>query len=146
MSREVRRVPKDWCHPKKSDGNYISLLDSYCADIDEFREKIETDGLERAIEYFGGAPIKRDYMLADVPDSERTHYMMYETTSEGTPISPAFETPEELAHWLADNKASAFADNTADYDHWLRVCKGGYAPSAIFTPDTGFISGVQGID
>lgn len=122
------------------------MLDNYHADLDEFRAKIETDGLEQAIEDFCGGPIKGDYMLSDVPDSDRTQYMMYETTSEGTPISPAFETPEALAHWLADTKASAFADQTADYDHWLRICKGGYAPSAIFSMETGLTSGVQGVD
>ena len=48
---------------------------------------------------------------------------MYEDTSEGTPISPAFETPEELATWLAENKASSFADFTASYDAWLNIIK-----------------------
>ena len=46
--------------------------------------------------------------LAGRPIEERTHYQMYETCTEGTPISPVMETPENLARWLADNGASAF--------------------------------------
>lgn len=71
--------------------------------------------------------------------------MMYETTSEGTPISPAFTSPEELARWLTDTGASAFGKDTATYEQWLRVCQGGYAPSAIYTSDGGLQSGVAAL-
>lgn len=37
---------------------------------------------------------------------KRTHLQMYETCSEGTPISPVMATAEELAHWLADKLAA----------------------------------------
>jgi dihydroxy-acid dehydratase len=40
-------------------------------------------------------------------------------------------TPEELARWLADNNASAFASMTATYEQWLATCKRGWSPSAI---------------
>jgi hypothetical protein len=53
-----------------------------------------------------------------------TYFQMYETTTEGTSISPVMDSPESLARWLADNKASAFADQTASYDAWLKVCRG----------------------
>lgn len=68
--------------------------------------------------------------------------MMYENTSEGTPISPVFETPEALARWLADNNASAFGGMGATYEQWLATCREGFAPSAVFSPSTGMISGV----
>lgn len=69
--------------------------------------------------------------------------MMYENTSEGTPISPAFETPEELAHWLADNGASAFGSETASYESWLRICRGGFAPGMIITQHADGIETIQ---
>jgi len=69
--------------------------------------------------------------MPDWPEGEATHYMMYEDTSEGTPISPAFATPEELAQWLVDNNASAFAGARASYEAWLRVARGGWACSAV---------------
>ena len=68
--------------------------------------------------------------IPDGPDDQRTHCMMYENTTEGTPISPAFETAELLARWLADNRASAFAGCTATYDEWLSAIKRGVARSA----------------
>jgi hypothetical protein len=78
------------------------------------------------------------------PAEQRTHYMMYEDTSEGTPISPAFETPEELARWLVDNKASAFSDMTADYEHWLRAARGAWSPGMVIA-DGVMQSGVQAL-
>lgn len=83
-----------------------------------------------------------DHYMPDWSDAERTHFMMYEDTSEGTPISPAFATPEELARWLADTGASAFADQTASYDAWLRIARGGFSPSVVIQNGS-MISGVE---
>ena len=140
MGREVRRVPADWQHPKYTEenapferavGRYIPMFDGgYAEAAAEFLEKANSEGLEEALDYFGSAPKREEYM-PDWPEAERTHFVMYEDTSEGTPISPAFETPEALARWLADTGASAFADQTASYEAWLRIANGGFAPSAI---------------
>lgn len=62
------------------------------------------------------------------PDEELTHLMMYENTSEGTPLSPPFETAEELARWLFENNASAFAYETFTYAEWLEVIGPSEAP------------------
>ena len=141
MGRELRRVPKDWEHPRSEDGEYIPLFDGYRAALKDFEDAVKEKGLAKAIDYYGGAPMSENYM-PDWPVSERTHYMMYETTSEGTPISPACETPEELARWLADNKASAFGKSTATYDQWLNMISGpGWAPSAVMDVE-GLRSGV----
>lgn len=71
-------------------------------------------------------------------------YQMWETTSEGSPISPVFATPEELARWLADTKASAFGGMGATYAQWLGMIQKGSAPSAFIT-SRGIVSGVEGI-
>lgn len=71
-------------------------------------------------------------------------YQMWETISEGSPMSPVFRTPEELARWLADTKASSFGHQTATYEEWLSMIKGsGWAPSAACIDERGFISGVS---
>ena len=156
MGREIRMVPVGWKHPKRNNGNLIPLHDgdSFDSLVEEWkREKEEWNlssttkhGYEKTCEtyeeYAGGIPIKDDYMLVGVPDCDRTMLMMYESCSEGTPISPSFETPEELARWLTDNGASAFGSQTATYEQWLNVCKRGWAPSAMFSTATGMISGV----
>lgn len=147
MGREVRRVPADWEHPKyenweRGEG-YKPLFDGddYQSAHDEFIEKLNAEGLQAAIDYFGGAPDENDYMPRWKPE-ERTHLMMYEDTSEGTPISPAFETPEELARWLADNGASSFGQSTATYEQWLPICRGGWAPSMVIAGGQ-MMSGVE---
>jgi hypothetical protein len=89
-------------------------------------------------------PDRADFM-PEFPEGTATGWCMYETTSEGTPISPVFETPEELAHWLADNGASTFASMTTTYENWLRMIKVGWAHSATLRGDGAMESGVESI-
>ena len=168
MGREVRRVPADWQHPKEQvpdwhtgrmkeefkplypGENYqiqVDKWDSECAQWKAGWRHSYADEESRALAYeqFAGQRPHRDDYMPNWPESERTHFMMYEDTSEGTPISPAFATPEELAQWLADTGASAFGSSTATYDGWLRVAKGGWAPSAIYTPESGFKNGINAL-
>ena len=77
-------------------------------------------------------------------ESKGDWYMMYETCTEGTPMSPAFQTPEELARWLVENKASAFGNQEASYEAWLATIKRGWAVSAVIGP-RGMQSGVEGL-
>ena len=144
MGREVRMVPADWQHPTNN-GRVVPLhaVEDYQPRLDSWNANVAERGIQGAIEWDGGPPDRKDYM-PDWPVDQRTHCMMYETTSEGTPISPAFATPEELARWLTDNNASAFGRAGASYEGWLRVCKGGYAFSAVMI-DGKMTSGVDGL-
>lgn len=151
MGREVRKVPANWEHPKvvhkysgemryqpMFDQSFSGVFAEWLADFDRFRSDQLTDD-ERKWFPLGladwlqsdGRPPDPAYYMPDWSDEERTHFMMYEDTSEGTPISPAFATPEELARWLADTNASAFAGEGASYEAWLRIANGGWAPSAV---------------
>lgn len=147
MGREVRRVPKNWEHPKKGNGHYQPMHDRcFKAEAEEWDranalwrngehpDQLDGSAAKYNCEHFedwdGERPDSRYYM-PNWPDAERTHLQMYECTSAGTPISPVMETPEELAQWLVDNNASSFASQTASYEAWLRVAKGGWAPSAV---------------
>lgn len=146
MGREVRMVPKDWEHPKRDNGRYIALFDSdfeedaaawdkECADWDAgiypgyAKEEHKKMSFK---EWDSDRPEAKDYMPI-FPKGTADHYMMYETCSEGTPISPAFDTPESLAMWLESSGASSFGDQTASYEGWLRVAKGGFACSAVIS-------------
>lgn len=161
MGRVVRMVPADWQHPKDDNGKYIPLHDRDCAAEqqdwdkglalwvqglrDNYKGGTEPHGERPDIygwkEWTGGRPNDEDYMPRWSRE-QRTHLMMYEDTSEGTPISPAFETPEELARWLADNGASAFGHSGASYEQWLAVARGGWAPSMVMD-SRGVRSGVE---
>jgi hypothetical protein len=150
MGREVRRVPENWEHPKDKCGRLIPLLaSSFSKKLVEWKEshnqwqngliKVWSTGKWRSREkedsyedYVGRCPMIDDYM-PEWSEFEKTHLQMYEDTSEGTPISPVMKTPEELAHWLADNKASAFARETATYEQWLSMIGYGFSVSMVVT-------------
>lgn len=143
MGREVRRVPADWRHPKdEHTRRYTPLFDgaTYERRKNEWLDMLAEKGLQETLDYQGNPPNTDDYMPV-WPEEQRTHLMMYEDTSEGTPISPAFKTPEELARWLADNDASAFGGDTATYEQWLATVRDGYAVSAVMD-SKGLRSGV----
>jgi hypothetical protein len=72
-------------------------------------------------------------------------YQLWETVSEGSPISPVFETAEELAQWLAGNRQGSIDDGTT-YEQWMRfICGSGWAPSLVGTSQ-GLVSGVQAVE
>lgn len=75
------------------------------------------------VERYAGQRAEADaWEPTDPPTGEG--WQMWETTSEGSPISPVFGTAEELAEWLAGTGASLFGKFAADRDHWLRVILG----------------------
>lgn len=61
--------------------------------------------------------LAENFERIDPPEGEG--YQLWETTSEGSPYSPVFDTPEKLASWLYENKISSFGHDTATYDEWL---------------------------
>ncbi len=116
MGREIRRVPPNWKHPRKQDGSYQPLYDE---DFDTKAKEWKTEFLawemgshpdlqnkpERKEEMefweWHGDPPDRDYYrpkwLIDP-----TWCQVYETVSEGTPVTPPFATKEELIAYLVE--------------------------------------------
>lgn len=162
MGREVRRVPPWWEHPRGGHGGHVPLYDGFAADVERWDREAAawergeyhllpgnewaTDAaVKRADSSFAGwswpRPIAERYMLVDCPAAERTHWQMYEDTTEGTPISPVMASPEALARWLADTGASAFANKTATYEQWLATIRRGSAVGLVVSSD-GLRSGV----
>ena len=127
MGREVRFVKEGWEHPKWQRGKYIALhpFDWYDPEEEELND------LQLAEQF-----------MPNWKEEELTHMMMYETCSEGTPISPAFpkDQKEELARWLADNEASAFGDITTTYENWLNTINQGCAVGCMINTKTGKIT------
>jgi hypothetical protein len=130
--REVRKVPASWIHPRytaddapfqQAIGRYIPLDVGYNGNACRWIDEAERD-LQSALDNYGNPPDKNKYM-PEWRDEECTHFMMYETTSEGTPLSPPIDTPEHLAEFLVTTGACVFADLTATYDQWLKIINGG---------------------
>ena len=123
MGREVRRVPVNWNHPKDKKGKFIPLKDDYIGalkyyrdDVDSFIKqmtKIIKKGSTKLYDnIFNDSEELYDYLTEDSlepPDIKEfmpsgSWYQLYENVSEGTPLSPTFEKPEELVDWLTNNK------------------------------------------
>lgn len=164
MGREIRRVAADWNHPKRGDGRYVPLHQGYrlAADISDWDEgkalwdrglvkdysdkgdtkRIPEDSCNSTYEEWDGErPFYGDYMPAWTPE-QATHYMMYEDTTEGTPKTPAFATPEEVAQYCVENGVSYFGGETASYETWLYVANGGCGLMAV-QPSTGWMGPVH---
>lgn len=81
-------------------------------------------------------------------ERERTHVQLYETVSEGTPISPVLPSVRDLADWCAEQ-------TEAGLDVWVETAgmtraawarffeRGGWAPSGFFSEVTGYEPGVR---
>jgi hypothetical protein len=150
MGIKVRMVPPDWVHPEDESlsEDFTQRHADWVETRDQFNNGMVRDWgspLDKAWkpkdarnagvsleEWAGSEPIASEYM-PEWPAEVATHFMMYETVTEGSPISPAFATPEELALWLVDNNASAFGREGATYEQWLSTILRGFAPSAIIT-------------
>ena len=148
MGRTIRMVPKTWEHPQDRRGEYVPLLlHAYLiCNLQDFEDDVKKYGLEKTLEDWGSRPDPKDYM-PDFDVETMTHYQMYESVSEGTPISPPMLTPEKLARWLVDNNANPGGGpgSSASYDAWLYVCKTGYAPSMALVAGVGVVDGVTAI-
>lgn len=113
MGREVRRVPPNWNHPS-DDSGLIPMLDETIDDalgcwLDDLDRVRRGEWTELEMECY---PTLADWLSDHQPpnkeqyrpwrDEEATWFQIWETVSEGTPVTPAFETREELVNYLVD--------------------------------------------
>ena len=104
--------------------------------------------------YGGNAPDVDSYRPAWKPE-EMTWYQVYETVSEGTPVTPPFATQEELIEYLVENgdfwdqKRRAEGCEDMACGPWKRevaehfVRGSGWAPSFVDSQEPGLVSGVE---
>lgn len=70
-------------------------------------------------------------------------WQVWETVSEGSPVSPVMKTPEALAKWMTENDTSVMEGTS--YEHWLAFIHEGWAPSMMSIPGHGLVTGVEGV-
>lgn len=128
MGREIRRVPANWEHPRHDSdhrraGQFRPLLDgSYDDACREWWESArkwhagEVDDREK--KYLADHPWYWDWSAPpnrecyrETFDSEPTHYQIYETVSEGTPVSPVFASLADMVEWMIQP-----IDRTSEYN------------------------------
>jgi hypothetical protein len=116
MGREIRMVPPHWDHPIMADGQYQPMLDEtyesasakWIAEfLDWHVKKAYPDYAspeDRAMPYWDweNMPPDKAYYRT-YSDAEATWFQVFETVTEGTPVTPPFATKEELIEYLAKN-------------------------------------------
>lgn len=123
MGREIRKVPPNWKHPERNQetdrygrGGFQPMFDEefgpvfsrWLAEFDRVRAGNLTNkereywpnGLQDWLKDEGFPPDPEYYR--PYSDADATWLQLYETVSEGTPVSPAFATPDELIEYLAE--------------------------------------------
>ncbi len=161
MGRELRRVPPNWEHPKwtKDETNDTRLIGTDRPCIDDDFETNSKEWRTNALLWFSGKhpdqeddiqfweweyPPERKFYRPAFKE-EPTWYQLYETVSEGSPVSPPFATIEELATYLTENGDFWYQGDIAEgrdtfrtkptYDQALNMCKDGHAFSVMISPD-----------
>jgi len=75
----------------------------------------------------------------DPPEGEG--WQLWETTTEGSPMSPVFATPEQLAGWMSAPERDKH--NWVPFDTAMEFIKEGWAPSLVSNSEIGVVSGVE---
>lgn len=168
MGREIRKVIPNWEHPKVSkpnwrtglmedqykplyDGSYIDAITEWIEDHQQWlkgEHPDQKDGACKEYKYFaewsGNAPSVDDYM-PHWEEGKATWFQVYETVSEGTPVTPPFATGEELVDYLVQNgdfwdqNRRKSGDSIMPCAPWSRegaeafVMRGGWMPSMIMS-------------
>lgn len=165
MGREIRRVPIDWRHPTYADlgltypyagradevvhplydRDYATACAAWKAGLtrweageDPDREAYRRDdGSPYEWWDWHGNPPDPEYHRARVwAPEEATAYQVYETVTEGTPVSPVFATLDELRAWLV--RAQGMSEAGADqFIAW------GSVPSMLVGPGIGLRSNFE---
>lgn len=133
MGREIRRVIPNWEHPRrecphspysggreeaKKNGGQC-FLPFYDHDFETVARKwregfvawengdrqsyLSESGKDLEFWEAEGGPPDREYCRPKWTEEEATWFQMYETVSQGTPVTPPFATKEELVDYLVAN-------------------------------------------
>lgn len=133
MGRELRRVPFDFDYPLNTVwyGYFMDYIPNTCMSTNEdkkycksCKEYAKIKGIE--ISDYGCPDYEKHFSeiaeklkaLCEPPEGEG--FQLWETTSEGSPVSPVFKTLDELCEWCEDN-ATVFADFKASKEKWKEM-------------------------
>jgi len=159
MGRDIRRVPPDWEHPRDDRGEFIALFDQdYESAAREWEANYELwkkgehpdlKAMPRSTSscrYFwewDTPPTEECYRKRAWTPEEATHYQVYQTVSEGTPVTPHFATKKELVEYLVecgDEWNQKRGDGGWDRKAAEKFVEIGSAPSMMVRPGFGVLS------
>jgi len=170
MGREIRRVPPDWDHPLCTtanaphpshvgkfmllyDNDYETAAEEWLRELDLWK-KGEHPRQSKSCKYFweySSPPDESFHRKRKWTVGEATHYQIYETVSEGTPVSPVFASLEDMIEWMIRpvDRASVYNCGLQEWqtmqgmtrEQAERFCKDGGAFSLVNSPEAGPVVG-----
>jgi hypothetical protein len=72
------------------------------------------------------------------PPPKGPGYQLWETVTEGSPVSPVFDTPEGLAEWIVANQPGTTLAGALKF-----VVSDGWCPSAVQHPGEALKTGLE---
>ena len=114
MGREIRSVIPNWDHPKKEYGDgyqpmhkwsYIESMSEWIKEYELWQSGKHEDQPNDCKHYaeWAGNPPDVYYYFPEWNESDMTWIQVYETVSEGTPVTPPFATEDELIDYLVQH-------------------------------------------
>lgn len=134
MGRELKRVPLDFNYPLNEVwyGYFMNWVTTCHSSNHEYCSQCKRMAEIKGVEFTSyGCPDFETYFkeineklqeLCEVPAGEG--YQLWETTSEGSPVSPVFDTLEKLCEWCEVN-ATTFANFKATKEEWIQMLSDG---------------------
>lgn len=180
MGREIRKVPANWEHPMCKDSigrdrlqpmydqRFEERFAEWLADFDRVRAG-NLEDYEKSC-YTSALPLAKWLLEDGVPpdpvyyrpwrDEEATWFQVWETVSEGTPVTPPFATKEELVDYLVEHGDFWQQKRWNDGDRFMQpeapgysreaaekfVMGNGWAPSFVVVRDEHGVRFASGID
>ena len=162
MGRDLRMVPKGWEHPRYTvyDAPFSTLVGQYrpCHDStleeaqakwdrerEQWKQGVHRDQIEFAdvvskfgrtyVEWAGERPTGEYDTYRPAFESEPNHYQIYENVTEGTPVSPIFESREELIEHLVT--VGTWYDGPYTMKAAQNIVNNGYNPTMRYQRDDG---------
>ncbi len=127
MGREIRMVIPNWEHPKKEDGRYEPLYDKgfdsafweWAREYELWKKGKHPQQEDYPYWEYAGGPPDPECCRPDWTEKDATWVQMYETVSEGTPVTPPFATKDELVNYLVEH--GDFWDQKRGHGGWDRA-------------------------
>lgn len=170
MGREIRRVPPNWEHPKYTNDNapYSNRVGEFKPLFDEAYEPAMSEWIENHLKWlrgehkdqkddsgskyqyyaeWSGNPPDVESYRPNWKEVEATWYQVYETVSEGTPVTPPFETQDKVIEYLVangdfwDQKRRLEGRSVMPCDPWSREAAESFVKERPWMPSMAMIDG-----
>jgi len=118
--------------------NALIAVEARC-EREGFQPRCQTCQGHGSLEAYPGQRAQAEaWERTEPPEGEG--WQLWETVSEGSPVSPVFASADELATWMSDPERGK---RWVPWNVARKFIADGWAPSFVGSPQTGLVSGVE---